>query len=445
MSGSAPRDGSRRALAPRSPKAPARVTQGRVAKVPSRAQRLSSRALGLTLALWVGSCSAPVVVRERVPPPPAPFERYPYLLEVRPDGARIAWTSSAREPGRVTYRVVDASPERAGEQAAGPGGYVNLTGLGSGVTVEYAVYLEGAALTPGLRFRTAPRKGARTRFRFLVWGDSGSGKEPQIEVARQIASRHRSRPFDFALHTGDLAYPHGSPSYLTERHFRIYRAWLHSVPVYPAAGNHDLKKDGGQAFAEAFLEPRGLGHHRRYYSFDYANAHFVALDSNEGDDVAGSGGDLRDRGSAQRAWLERDLAAAVTDTLTDWIIVYLHHPPYSAAAGLSGHGSDPGLRESLTPLFDRFGVDVVFAGHDHNYERSHPLRGDAVAERGTVYVVTGGGGASRRFRTVSHGWWTAQYGRLYHFLDVEIAGDTLRAEAVDHRGQVADRFVLTLP
>lgn len=109
---------------------------------------------------------------------------------------------------------------------------------------------------------------------------------------------------------------------------------------------------------------------------------------------------------------------AVADSTLSWTVALTHYPLYSRGAGLSGHGPNEELREALEPLFLRHGVDLVLAGHEHHYERSHPLReGDAVAEGcGPVHLITGGGGATRFARAV---------GRV-----------------VDPEGRVIDRFAL---
>jgi hypothetical protein len=100
-----------------------------------------------------------------------------------------------------------------------------------------------------------------------------------------------------------------------------------------------------------------------YYSFDYANIHFVVLDSHDTD---------RSPGGAMASWLAADLAS----TAQDWIIAYWHQPPYSKG----GHDSDTELRmvemrENIVPILDDHGVDLTFAGHSHNYERSYLIDG----------------------------------------------------------------------
>ena len=127
-----------------------------------------------------------------------------------------------------------------------------------------------------------------------------------------------------------------------------------------------------------------------------------------------------------------------------WTVVYMHSPPYSHAVGLSGHGSDFELRRALTPLFDRYGVDLVLTGHDHHYERSHALLdGERVPEGcGPVYVVSGGGGASRFARGISPSHRVARISRKHHYVRLVIEPERIRGEAIGVDGSVLDEFQL---
>jgi 3',5'-cyclic AMP phosphodiesterase CpdA len=125
------------------------------------------------------------------------------------------------------------------------------------------------------------------------------------------------------------------------------------------------------------------------------------------------GGDSYVRGysqGAQKAWLEAELASARQDRAIDWLVVCMHQVAISTADKFNG--ADLGIREEWSPLFDRYGVDLVVCGHEHHYERSHPLRGHETnptrtprpaatgttlidTTQGTVHMVLGGGGTSR--------------------------------------------------
>jgi hypothetical protein len=133
-------------------------------------------------------------------------------------------------------------------------------------------------------------------------------------------------------------------------------------------------------------------------------------------------------GSAQYTWLENDLAN--TDKL--WKIVFFHWPPYSTGP----HGSYKSVRYALGPLFAQYGVDLVFNGHDHDYERS--IAG------GTVYIVTGGGGAPL-YDQVSSNPYSVYFTRTYHCVSGSIDGGTLVSTGVRPDGTQFDSFTLHKP
>ncbi len=140
--------------------------------------------------------------------------------------------------------------------------------------------------------------------------------------------------------------------------------------------------------------------------------HFVALDTERLDEE-------------QVEWLEADLAA----TDRPWKIVYGHHPPYSSG----NHGSSNMVRDLVTPVLERQGVQLVLSGHDHDYERTEQMGG-------VTYLVTGAGGETDRVGSSS---WTAYATEAMHFVSLHIDRGELRAYAVDGTGRVFDSFRLT--
>lgn len=247
------------------------------------------------------------------------------------------------------------------------------------------------------------------------------------------------------------------------------------APWLPAVGNHEIEVGYGALGYDGFLArfalpgggPRGG---RAVWATRYGPVAFVALDANDASyEIPRNRGYL---GVVQDRWLETTLAALRADPSVDFVVVGFHHSAYSTNAG---HGSDAGPRERWAPLFDRYGVDLVVNGHNHAYERTHPLRAGRVTRQapsgatvdptrsGTTYVLAGGGGAAA-YRTATYPtsvlhvaegrtvrepapWSAVRY--LDHSLllgDVTPATTTaparLRLSAVAADGTVVDRLVL---
>jgi hypothetical protein len=210
-------------------------------------------------------------------------------------------------------------------------------------------------------------------------------------------------------------------------YFDVYQESMGDTPFYPSVGNHELNGGscGYQGYTDVYYLPENApsGDEEEYYSFDWGNAHFVALDTNQSYSA----------GSVQYNWLVSDLQASTQL----WTFVFFHHPAYSSGP----HGSTSGVQTHLVPIFETYGVDVVFNGHDHHYERTCPILDDACTtpqDGSVVYVVTGGGGAP--LYPASGDWFTAYHSSLYHFLKVEVNGCRLHLDAIDPNGHVFDSY-----
>ena len=399
-----------------------------------------ARAARVVAALSLTACYPSPGDPGGVPPPPAPFLRAPYVQNVDTTAASILWMRAAGSSGDTawfrpaggdssSWRAVDPYVRAQGVRSA------RLRGLPAGVDVEYVVEAAGDRFGPW-RFETAPAPGAGDSVRVLLFGDSGWGTEPQVDLAREM-ERH---DWDLAIHVGDIAYDDGSKDQFTERHFRVYRELLARVPLFPAIGNHDVRADDGRSYDLAFDWPApdpGV----RWYSFRWGPALFVALDSSSPTEAVRG---LRRGEGPQYEWLARTLRTAHGDTTVAWTIVYLHHPPYSHAVGISGHGQQFDIRRALVPLFEDFGVDLVAAGHDHHYERSRPLRADRAVEPGcgTVYVVQGAGGASRYARDVATSPLQAARSRDHSFTRLVVYPDRIEGRTLRADGSDVDAFTI---
>ncbi len=341
--------------------------------------------------------------------------RSAYLQQGTHDAVVIAWRSREPAVGTVAWGT---SPEQLDrvvvEDGAARDHAVRLEGLPAGQRIFYG-YTEGDAplrTGPGQHYDPAPPPGTDGKVSFWVLGDSGKGNAAQRAVADAMRAYPGTADADFLLHVGDIAYEDGETWEFDERFFAVYADLLLRLPVWPAMGNHeqrssDSSEQSGPWF-EAFVLPAdgeagGVpSGTEAYYSFDFGPVHVVVLDT---------AGSSLSRGSRMLDWLDRDLAASTAP----WTIAALHHAPYSRGT----HDSDREqpqvtVRENLVPILDRHGVDLVFAGHSHSYERSALISGawdtptrpeghilDAVSPYekrpgpygGTVYVVAGHGGA----------------------------------------------------
>jgi len=242
-----------------------------------------------------------------------------------------------------------------------------------------------------------------------VIGDMGTGEPPQADVAIQMVKSRKLFPFEFVITLGDNLYSGSQPSDY-EKDFAVpYKPLLDAgVPFYATLGNHDKTN-------ERFYKPFNMNG-ANYYTYTKGHVHFFALDSNYMD-------------PKQTGWLETKLREAGNG---DWKICYFHHPLYSSA---KFHGSDADLRKALEPLFVKYGVDVVFAGHDHVYERVNPQRG--------IYYFTEGASGSLRQGNLTPTAITAKgFDTDRSFMMIEFAGDDMYFQTVSRTGMAVDSGVI---
>ena len=373
----------------------------------------------------------------------ASFLVYPYLGETTPSSVTISWATETAVLGRVRAClewVFGNAIDAASHVYDGKFWHsATISGLTADTTYTYRIYHGEDDVTPwsDASFATAP-EAADTPFTAVIYGDSrpwGATQPPQ-QAALDVAARMQEHSFDLALHTGDLVYSGGvctgdgsSWNQYIRGYFDVYRDILGRAPFFPSIGNHDLDDGecGYQGFTDVFALPENAPDDSKetYYSFDWAGAHLVALDIYQ----------AYTAGSAQYNWLVNDLQT----TTQPWKIVFFHKPPYSS--GL--HGSTMDVREHLIPVFEDHGVDIVFSGHDHHYERTCPILDDACVttqDGGVVYYVTGGGGAPTY--AVDSSWFTAYSERIYHLIRADIGACRISLQAIDRDGIVFDTYEL---
>ncbi|HEX7087583.1 MAG TPA: metallophosphoesterase [Vicinamibacterales bacterium] len=247
---------------------------------------------------------------------------------------------------------------------------------------------------------------AEGSLKFAVIGDSGSGSYRQYQVAGQMVLAHRAFPFEFVLMLGDNIYGRERPKDFVQKFERPYQPLLDAgVTFYAALGNHD------EPHIQIHYKPFNLNG-RRYHSFVKGNAEFFVVDSTF-------------MSTEQLKWLEGALQASDAP----WKIAYMHHPIYSSG---KRHGSDVELRAFLEPLFVKYGVSVVFAGHEHFYERLKP-------QQGIAYFTVGSAGKLRAGNIRKGPLYAAGFDTDLSFMIVEIIGNTMHFQVISRTGETVDR------
>lgn len=416
-------------------------------------------------------------------PRPAARERLDLLWQAADEEA--TWTVDVKTGGRwkaqevPTFRPLAAPPLPAHRIYR-----VTLRGLAPGVRNPYRVSRNGAVV-----FEAEAQARPSGATRILITGDAADGSPTQAAIARAMAA---AKP-DAVFLAGDLVYGRGRAAEYRARFFPVYNSeevpLMRAVPFLGVPGNHDVPfakyADASAYFAywslplngprlergEPGAAPVTAGLHEAMvaaagpafprmgsYSFDWGGVHWTVLDSN----------DYADWDSPRlRAWLEADLRAARRAT---WRVVALHHPLFQSARS---HFDDQWMRP-ISPILERHGVDLVFAGHVHNYQRTAPLRfkptqaavrGRPVAgefkvdeafdgvtatrAKGIIHIVTGAGGAElydpwqTDARASWQPWTRAFISDRHSFTLLEVGGRTLKLRQLDAEGRELDAITLT--
>jgi len=245
--------------------------------------------------------------------------------------------------------------------------------------------------------------------RFGIIGDTGTGSSKQQELANILLQSKQTFPFEFVLLLGDNLYGGEAPKDYQNKFENVYRPLLEQqVKFYATLGNHD---EPAQRFYKYFNMDG-----KEYYRFTKSNIAFYSLNSNYMD-------------KKQIQWLEDELGK---DT-SEWKIVFFHHPPYSSGGK---HGSDKQLREVVEPIFLKYGVNIVLAGHEHFYERIKP-------QKGIYYFISGAGGKLRSGDVNDRSPLTEKaFDRDMSFMLAEIVGNQFYFQVISRTGETVDAGVL---
>ncbi len=407
--------------------------------------------------------------------------RGPYLQLQTTNSMVVRWRTDKPVVGLVFF---GESIERLDRKATAPGKHtehvIHVTGLTPGRKYYYAVGERKGSedrlyqtIEPARHFFASPEPVSPYATRVWVLGDSGTANRKVAAVRDAFLTFNGNRPIDVWLMLGDNAYNDGTDSEYQKAVFEVFAPVLAHTVLWPTLGNHD----GGSAssatqsgvYYDIFTLPTRaqaggtMSGTEAYYSFDFANAHFVCLDSHDSD---------RRPGGAMVSWLEQDLAA----TRQDWIIAYFHHPPYTKGSHDSDDPKDSAgrmrdMREMVLPVLEAGGADLVLSGHSHSYERSFLIDGhygdskslqpfmiksnsDGRETGGGAYLKPATqGGHDGTVYTVAGSSGQTSGGRLNHpvmFLSLnelgslvlDIEGSRLDVQFLDHRAHRRDHFTI---
>lgn len=407
-------------------------------------------------------------------PVPPNEERGPYLQMGTPTSIVVRWRTINAMTGRVRFGT---DPDNLNRFADGRNNTreheIELSGLSPQTKYYYAISSSDNEFLTGedYYFVTAPRDGVHQKVRLWVLGDSGTGNDNARAVRDAYYKFTGSTHTDLWIMLGDNAYKKGTDPEYQRAVFEMYPTMLSKSVLWPAFGNHDGKssnsEDESGPFYDAFTLPKNAeaggaaSGTEAYYSWNFANIHFICLNSHDVD---------RSQTGEMLTWLKKDL-----DTNEqEWIIAFWHHPPYSKG----NHDSDEEyqlieMRENALPILEEGGVDLVLSGHSHSYERSYLLNGyygksgdlrqehildhgdgkpdgdgfyhkptlGAAPHEGTVYVVAGSSGKTRKGGTFDHPVMYISYKKLGSVV-LDIEGDQLDITFLDDVGNWQDYFTI---
>lgn len=404
-------------------------------------------------------------------------DRAPYFQMQSANAMSVVWNTAEPEKGVVRYgRSPDDLDMEIREDEIAEAHELRLTQLQAASRYYYTVGNTETMKYGGSKddwFMTAPETGAKNEaVRLWVIGDSGSPGRVQQSVRDAMKIWVKDNPredkpyLDQWLALGDNAYQSGTNQQYQAALFDAYPDILKNVALWPAYGNHDARR---WAFFDIFTLPEQaesggvLSATEHYYSFDYANIHYVILDSQDSN---------REPDGDMLNWLQRDLEAYSQSGQQDWLIVAFHHPPYSKGSHNSDDEGDSrgrlvDMRQYVLPVLEQYGVDLVLSGHSHGYERSYLMDchyGDSSqfsdenivsqgvegndidfikakgAHSGTVYVVAGASAKVDR-APMNHPAMAISMMKAGSLV-IDIEGNYLVARYINTEAEIEDEFTI---
>jgi len=358
----------------------------------------------------------------------------PYLQNVTTASITVMWETSRKSTSLVSYKADGGSgsePEKVESRELTKIHEITLSGLKSGALYDYKIRSqipsESTVTSEDLRFRTAP--GTSSPFTFAVYGDNrkpiwGIEKGEEWTTHEEIANAIDARNPAIVLNTGDVVTDGKKYELWGSEFFGPARELLKDTPCYISIGNHEENAHWFYNFV-SYPKPEN------YYSFNYGAVHFIALDSNM--EIG--------PGTEQYEWLKKDLESSSAR----WKIVFLHHPLYDSIH--QAEKFELTLRRNLAPILEKHGVDIIFSGHSHVYERSHPVKSGAVnKESGIIYITSGGGGAELKvFAGIDRPLYIAKREAVHHYCIVDISYGKLQMNVYRIDGSLLDSLTISKP
>ncbi|MGN6439965.1 MAG: metallophosphoesterase [Agriterribacter sp.] len=359
----------------------------------------------------------------------------PYLQYATPHSIRIHWETSEAATTLVQYGAAKPNSGKAVWDAtvSVPGKttmhHATLTNLQPETVYFYravSILAKGDSLISDINtFQTAVKDSSA--FAFAVFSDSQNDWKDPEAWKRVSTQAFKERP-NFAVHAGDLVDLGYMKDDWVNEFFAQSNLFMKTIPIFSIAGNHE--HDAAYYYQYMYV-PQPY-----FYSFKYGNAEFFMVDTDQ----------YQEEGTELYNKVEQALAAS--DAY--WKFVVHHHPPYSSDDDDFGdtryEASERGDKEvqSLVPLYEKYGVDIVFYGHIHTYERTWPImENKPVQENGVLYLNMGGAGGSLENAAPTRSWFTNKVKTIHHFGYIAIHQNKLEFQAIDENGMVFDRFTLT--
>lgn len=352
----------------------------------------------------------------------AGLSRSPYLQSVTAESITVMWETNVPAYGHVEYGELGSRTRYVVNPPGTPDTRheVVIDGLRPDTEYVYRVFAHPVPMDPeGLlpeefaslprSFRTAAEEG--TPFTFLAYGDSRTGIRTHTALVELMWEEVQLADARLVVNTGDIVNRGAPRREWQNEFFAPALPLIGFIPVYTVLGNHEL---GHESYYDNFALPGN----ESWYSFRYGDVEFIALNTNH----------TFQKGSEQRDWLVEVLEASEAT----WKVALFHHPPYSC-----NPRRKPGntrVQKLLVPLFEEYGVDLVFLGHDHLYGRSRDVNG-------VRYIITGGGGAGT-YRGAPDSINEVCL-REHHYCRIDVYPDLMELVSINIDGEEIDRLLLT--